>query len=115
MFELAWSLNKDDKEMLWLTIVALTEQMLLGKLEESKYNIELGSLQAHATRLHNRSNDSEVKTSLKITFEKDLRLVLHKHWSVESSLKFSTFTSCRLKLWTLKGDRKLHQLLAEMG
>ncbi|XP_044764128.1 cell division control protein 45 homolog [Coccinella septempunctata] len=115
MFELAWSLNKDDKEMLWLAIVALTEQMLLGKLEDSKYNIEIGSLQAHATRLHNRSNDSEVKTSLKITFEKDLKLVLHKHWCVESSLKFSMFTSCRLKLWTLKGDRKLHQLLAEMG
>lgn len=115
MFELAWSLNKDDKEMLWLAIIALTEQMLLGKLEDSKYNIEIGSLQSHATRLHNRSNDSEVKTSLKITFEKDLRLVLHKHWCVESSLKFSMFTSCRLKLWTLKGDRKLHQLLADMG
>ncbi|KAL3270828.1 hypothetical protein HHI36_021347 [Cryptolaemus montrouzieri] len=115
MFELAWSLNKDDKEMLWLAIVAITEQMLLGKLEDSKYNLELGNLQAHCTRLHNRSNDLEVKTSLKITFEKDLRLMLHRHWSVANSLKFSMFTSCRLKLWSLKGDRKLQQLLAEMG
>ncbi|KAK9876014.1 hypothetical protein WA026_011131 [Henosepilachna vigintioctopunctata] len=115
MFELAWSLNKDDKDLLWLAIVALTEQMLFGKLEDSKYNFEIANLQAHATRLHNRSNDSEVKASLKITFEKDLRLVLHRQWSVDNSLRYSAFTACRMKLWSLKGDRRMQQLLAEMG
>lgn len=115
MFDLAWKLNRDDKDLLWLAIIALTEQMLLGKLEEMKYNLEISTLQAHATRLHNRCNDAKVKTSLKISFEKDLRLVLHRHWTVNFSLKFSPFTACRLKLWTIKGERKLLQLLAEMG
>ncbi|XP_060533412.1 cell division control protein 45 homolog [Cylas formicarius] len=115
MFELAWKLSKDDKDLLWLAIVALTEQLLLGKIESTQYTLELGNLQAHCTRLHNRANDADVQTSLKIHFEKDLKLMLYRHWTVESSIKFSTFTAVRMKLWTLRGDKKIHELLADMG
>lgn len=41
--------------------------------------------------------------------------MLYRHWTVEHSLKFSMFTAVRLKLWTLKGDKRIHQLLADMG
>ncbi|CAH1118663.1 unnamed protein product [Phaedon cochleariae] len=115
IFDLAWKLNKDDKDLLWLAIIALTEQMLLGKIEDSQYTLEVGPLQSHATRLHNRTNDTDVLTSLKITFEKDLRLTLYRHWSVESSLKYSMFPAVKMKLWSLKGDKKLNELLADMG
>lgn len=115
MFNLAWKLNKDDKDLLWLAIVALTEQMIFGKIENAVYVLETENLQAHSTRLHNRTNDTDVSTSLKITFEKDLRLVLYRHWTVESSLRYSMLPACKLKLWSLKGDKKLHELLAEMG
>lgn len=115
MFELAWKLNRDDKDLLWLAIVALTEQMLLGKIENSQYSIEIDPLQSHVTRLQNKTNDTDVLTSLKITFEKDLRLTLYRHWSVESSLKFSMFPAVKMKLWSLKGDKRLHELLADMG
>lgn len=115
MFDLAWKLNKDDKELLWLAIVALTEQMLLGKIENTQYTLEMGTLQTHATRLHNKTSDTDVLTSLKISFEKDLRLCLYRHWTVESSLKYSMFTAVKLKLWSLKGDKRLHELLADMG
>ncbi|XP_018560967.1 cell division control protein 45 homolog [Anoplophora glabripennis] len=115
MFDLAWKLNRDDKESLWLTIVALTEQMLLGKIENTQYTLEMGTLQSHATRLHNKTSDTDVLTSLKITFERDLRLCLYRHWTVESSLKYSMFTAVKLKLWSLKGDKRLHELLADMG
>ncbi|CAG9862231.1 unnamed protein product [Phyllotreta striolata] len=115
IFELAWKLNRDDKDLLWLAIVALTEQLILGKIENAQYTLEIIPLQSHAERLQNKSNDSDVKTSLKIKFENDLRLTLYRHWSVESSLKYSMFTAVKMKLWSLKGDKKLQELLADMG
>lgn len=112
---MAWKLNKDDKDLLWYAIVALNEQMLFNKIESTQYSLEIGPLQSHATRLKNKTNDTDVLTSLKITFEKDLRLTLYRHWSVESSLKYSMFPAVKMKLWSLKGDKKLHELLADMG
>lgn len=35
-------MQKDNKELLWLAIVALTEQLLLGKIENAQYTIEMG-------------------------------------------------------------------------
>lgn len=98
-----------------MAIVSLTEQMLLGKIDNTQYTLEIGPLQSHVTRLQNRTNDTDVTTSLKITFEKDLRLTLYRHWSVESSLKYSMFPAVKMKLWSLKGDKRLHELLADMG
>ncbi|KAK9753843.1 Methyltransferase domain [Popillia japonica] len=115
LFDLAWKLNKDDKDLLWLAIISLTEQMLFCKIDNTQYVLEAGNLQAHVTRLQNRTNDTDVLTSLKISFEKDLRLCLYRHWTVESSLKFSMFTACKMKLWSLRGDKRLQELLADMG
>lgn len=116
MFDLAWKLNKDTKDLLWLSIVAVTEQMIFGKIEEPTYNsLVTRYLQEHVSRLQNRTRDTDVATSLKIAYETDLKLVLYRHWSVEASLKYSAFTACRLKLWSYKGDKKLQELLAEMG
>ncbi|KAF7283659.1 cell division cycle protein 45 isoform X2 [Rhynchophorus ferrugineus] len=115
MFEFAWKLNKEDKDLLWLAIVALTEQLLFGKIENTQYILEMETLRAHCKRLQNKTNDTDVLTSLKILFEKDLRLTLYRHWTVEHSIKYSTFTAVRMKLWTLKGDKKIHELLADMG
>lgn len=115
MFHLAWKVNKDDKDLLWLAIVALTEQMMMGKIENTQYTVEIDNLQRHVNRLTNRTNDTDVLTSLKIHFENDLRLVLYRHWSVEASLKYSMYTACKLKLWSLRGDKKLQELLADMG
>lgn len=115
MFDLAWKLNRDDKDLLWYAIVALSEQLVFGKIEHTEYVLETGNLQAHCTRLHNRTSDTDTATSLKVAFEKDLKLVLYRHWTVSESLKFSMFTACKLKLWSLRGDKRLQELLADMG
>ncbi|XP_018329160.1 cell division control protein 45 homolog [Agrilus planipennis] len=115
MFNLAWKLSKDDMDFLWYAIVALAEQEVLGKIEDSNYVLETGTLQSHANRLRNRTADNNLATSTKIEFEKDLRLALYRHWTVESSLKYSTYTACKLKLWSIKGEMKLHELLVDMG
>lgn len=108
-------LNKDDKDLLWLAIIALTEQMLFGKIENAQYVLETGNLQAHVTRLQNRSVDTDILTSLKINFENDLKLILYRYWTVESSLKYSMYTACRMRLWTIRGHKALQELLADMG
>lgn len=49
------------------------------------------------------------------TIVNSLQLALYRHWTVESSLKYTMFTAVALKLWAIKGEKRLHQLLAEMG
>lgn len=44
-----------------------------------------------------------------------LNLALYRHWTVEASLRYSMYTAVRLKLWTIRGEKRLQQLMAEMG
>ncbi|XP_077296461.1 cell division cycle protein 45 [Arctopsyche grandis] len=116
MFELAWKLSKDNNDLLWWAIVGITEQVLLEKIEHSQYILETGTLQSHVTRLaYNNQDHQQAPTSTKIWFDKDVRLALYRHWSVESSLRYSTYTASKLRLWTLSGEKKLFQLLVDMG
>jgi hypothetical protein len=52
---------------------------------------------------------------LRITFDEELQLSLYRHWSLFDSLCHSINTACRFKVWTLKGQKRLHEYLAEMG
>ena len=44
-----------------------------------------------------------------------LQLALYRHWTVEASLRHSMYPAVKLKLWTLRGEKRLQELLAEMG
>ncbi|XP_071448319.1 cell division control protein 45 homolog [Hetaerina americana] len=117
MFELAWKLSKDNHDLIWWAIVGATEQLILGKVENQHYVLESGNLQNHVSRLsHQSSADANAQnTGVKITFDKDLRLALYRHWTVEASIKHTMYTACKLKLWSLRGEKRLNELLAEMG
>lgn len=115
VFELAWKLSKDSMDLLWWAIVGITEQLVLGKIESSAYILESEQIQSHVARLTNKSADQSIQTALKIQFENDLHLALYRHWTVHESLKHSMYSACRLKLWTLRGEKRLHELLVEMG
>ncbi|KAK3927335.1 Cell division control protein 45-like protein [Frankliniella fusca] len=122
MFELALSLSKDNVDLLWCAIIGVTEQYLLGKIEKQQYILDTGVLQGHVSKLsHNIEDETEAAatttpvTAPRISFIKDLQLALYRHWTVEASLRHSMYSACKLKLWTLKGERKLHELLVDMG
>lgn len=115
VFELAWKLSKDSMDLLWWAIVGITEQLVLGKIESSAYSLESDQIQSHVARLTNKSADQTIQTALKIQFENDLHLALYRHWSVHDSLKHSVYPACRMKLWTLRGEKRMHELLVEMG
>ena len=52
---------------------------------------------------------------LKIVFDEELQLTLYRHWSLFDSIRHSVNMACKFKVWTLKGQKRLHEFLAEMG
>lgn len=50
-----------------------------------------------------------------LTFCISLRLTLYQHWSLYESICNSCYTSSSFKLWTLNGQKKLQEFLADMG
>lgn len=115
LFELAWKLSRDSMELLWWAIVGLTEQLIMEKIESTSYVLESDKIQSHVSRLTNKASDQSVQSAIKIHFEKDLHLALYRHWSVYESFRYSKYSACKLKLWTLRGEKRVHELLVEMG
>ncbi|XP_034026583.1 cell division control protein 45 homolog isoform X1 [Thalassophryne amazonica] len=118
LFELAWVLTKDTKDMLWWAIIGLTDQWVLDKITHMKYVTDVATMQRHVSRHNHRNEDEENSLSIdcmRITFEYDLRLTLYQHWSLYDSICNSCYTSCNFKLWSLNGQKKLQEFLADMG
>uniref|UniRef100_A0A8C1ZX57 CDC45 cell division cycle 45 homolog (S. cerevisiae) n=1 Tax=Cyprinus carpio TaxID=7962 RepID=A0A8C1ZX57_CYPCA len=83
-----------------------------------KYVTDIATLQRHVSRHNHRNEDEENSLSIdcmRITFEYDLRLVLYQHWSLYESICNSCYTSCSFKLWSINGQKKLQEFLADMG
>ncbi|KAM9392015.1 cell division control protein 45 homolog [Pholidichthys leucotaenia] len=117
-FELAWVLTKDTKDMLWWAIIGLTDQWVHDKITNMKYVTDIATMQRHVSRHNHRNEDDENSLSIdcmRISFEYDLRLTLYQHWSLFESICNSCYTSCSFKLWTLNGQKKLQEFLADMG
>ncbi|KAE8634740.1 hypothetical protein XENTR_v10002425 [Xenopus tropicalis] len=118
MFELAWIMSKDSNDMLWWAIVGLTDQWVQDRITQMKYVTDVGTLQRHVSRHNHRNEDEENSLSIdcmRIAFEYDLRLSLYQHWSLYESICNSCYTSASLKLWSVQGQKKLQEFLADMG
>lgn len=116
LFELAWKMSKESMELLWLAIVGVSEQLIMGKIESTTYTLESDKMQSHVSRLTNRAGgDQMTAAAMKITYENDLHLAMYRHWTIIDSLKHSMYPACKLKLWTTRGEKRLHELLVEMG
>ncbi|KAK0080928.1 hypothetical protein PV325_013088 [Microctonus aethiopoides] len=118
MFEMAWKMSKDSLDTVWWAIIGATEQVILNKVESRVNVLEAGRLQGHVSRLsHRQGVDAEKQqhSTVKVTYDKDLQLALYRHWTVEASLRHSITTAVSLRLWSLRGEKRLRELLAEMG
>ncbi|XP_011841403.1 PREDICTED: cell division control protein 45 homolog isoform X1 [Mandrillus leucophaeus] len=118
MFEMAWMLSKDLNDMLWWAIVGLTDQWVQDKITQMKYVTDVGVLQRHVSRHNHRNEDEENTLSVdctRISFEYDLRLALYQHWSLHDSLCNTSYTAARFKLWSVHGQKRLQEFLADMG
>ncbi|KAM5226530.1 cell division control protein 45 homolog [Hipposideros larvatus] len=118
MFDLAWMMSKDLNDMLWWAIVGLTDQWVQDKITQMKYVTDIGVLQRHVSRHNHRDEDEENTLSvdcMRISFEYDLRLALYQHWSLHDSLCNTCYTAARFKLWSVHGQKRLQEFLADMG
>lgn len=117
-FELAWIMSKDSNDMLWWAIIGLTDQWIQDRITQMKYVTDVGTLQRHVSRHNHRNEDEENSLSIdcmRIAFEYDVRLSLYQHWSLYESICNSCYTSSSLKLWSVQGQKKLQEFLADMG
>ncbi|KAM6165740.1 cell division control protein 45 homolog isoform 4-T4 [Erethizon dorsatum] len=116
MFDLAWMLSKDLNDMLWWAIVGLTDQWLQDRITQMKYVTDVGILQRHVSRHNHRNEDEENTLSVDCTrISFDLCLALYHHWSLYDSLCNTSYTAARFKLWSVHGQKRLQEFLADMG
>uniref|UniRef100_A0AAY4CAQ4 CDC45-like protein n=1 Tax=Denticeps clupeoides TaxID=299321 RepID=A0AAY4CAQ4_9TELE len=118
IFELAWVMTKDTKDMLWWAVIGLTDQWVHDKITHMKYVTDIATLQRHVSRHNHRNEDEENSLSIdcmRISFEYDLRLSLYQHWSLYESICNTSYTSCSFKLWSINGQKRLQEFLADMG
>ncbi|XP_064612801.1 cell division control protein 45 homolog [Liolophura sinensis] len=118
MFELAWKMSKDTTDLLWLAIIGLTDQYIHYKVCRDKYMDDVLTLQSHVSRHSHRGDDADNVISvdcLRIVFEEELRLTLYRHWTLYDSICHSMNFSCKFKVWSLRGQKRLQEFLAEMG
>uniref|UniRef100_A0A8C8ZQ02 Cell division cycle 45 n=1 Tax=Prolemur simus TaxID=1328070 RepID=A0A8C8ZQ02_PROSS len=119
MFDLAWMMSKDLNDMLWYVAPAVSALgVLQPSLGQMKYVTDVGVLQRHVSRHNHRNEDEENTLSVdctRVSFEYDLRLALYQHWSLHDSLCNTSYTAARFKLWSVHGQKRLQEFLADMG
>jgi len=114
LYELAWKLSKDNNDLLWWSIVGLTEQYMFSKIDREKYFEDAENLREHVLR-HNMSDEKSSVSCMSISYEEELHLSLYRHWTIFDSFCNSQYTTCGLRLFTMKGKKKLHEMFADMG
>lgn len=139
LFKLAWKLSRDSNQLLWCAIIGIFDQYVNHKLEVDKFIQYSNSLQSHVSRLSHlrderngglleqptrddqenqgqgNSSSSIKNQSLSIAHVEDLQLILYRHWSLYESIRHTINVSCRFKIWTPRGHKRLLEFLAELG
>lgn len=114
-YKLAWKLKRDTNDLLWWAIIGTTDMFLSNKIEEDRYMFDAGQLQNHVARLNGTPADQLSKDCLKINFENGLNLTLLRHWTLLDSIKHTPYTIMKFKLFSIKGERKVLDFLADLG
>ena len=52
---------------------------------------------------------------MKLSAETELDLVLYRHWSILEALRHTPYTAAKFKAFTLKGEHKISEFLADIA
>lgn len=115
MYELAWKMSRDNNDLLWWAIIGHTYLYLHNKIEDDRYLTDNGILQNHVSRLNRGENETMAVDCLKIQAESELNLTLYRHWTVSCSLRHTPYTAAKFKTFSLKGEHRLREFLADAG
>ncbi|XP_019848713.1 PREDICTED: cell division control protein 45 homolog, partial [Amphimedon queenslandica] len=116
MYQLALKMSRDSNEVLWWSIIGLTEQYLYEKISSDSYTEKVHTLRPDVLRLNRNDQDTASSINrLRLTLENELPAVLYRHWSLYDSLSHSQYISCWFKTWSMRGHKKFLEFLADMG
>jgi cell division control protein 45 len=132
MFDLAWKSAKDNNDLLWWSIIGVTDQLINCKIDKDMYTRYVVELNSHVLRHNHRpsanalannngnqmnqaGNDDLSINCLKISHIDDLNMALLRHWSILESIYHTIDLACLFKMWTNKGKKKLNEFLADLG
>lgn len=128
LFDLAWKSAKDNNDLLWWSIIGVSEQLSNAKIDRDLYTRYIVELNSHVLRHNHRpgtgSNPNNTNSAniddvsincLKIAHVDDINMCLLRHWSILESIYHSIDLACLFKMWTNKGKKKLNEFLADLG
>lgn len=115
VYRLSVLLSRDCSRQLWLALVALSSQLSTGRWSRQQLAVSAAEQQSHVARYSHRSDAATSLDCLRIAFECDLCLCVYRHWSLYDSLRYTPHVACRLRLFTYGGEKRLLEMLAELG
>ena len=116
VYELAWRLSRDTNDLLWWAILGHTELWINKKMDEDRFLVDTGNLGNHVARLNQRAEGETVAVdTMKLVAETELDLVLYRHWSIIQAIRHTPYTAAKFKAFTLKGEHKISEFLADIG
>lgn len=116
VYLLATVLERADNDLLWLAILALTDQYVSARIDRDDYESYVAMLKDEVARLNPLETSGPNPDNRNIaSSDEELRFVLFRHWNLYDSMLHSPYVASRLGVWKEKGRRGLQRLLAKMG
>ena len=114
-YSMARQMNREDNTMLWMWLVGVADQLIHNRSDRSQYERTIGECQTEVIKL-NQDAFSETQEIEGICIDqKDLRLMLLKHWTLYDSMYYCNYIASKIGIWKEPGKRKLLELLAHIG
>ncbi|WFC98739.1 DNA replication initiation factor cdc45 [Malassezia yamatoensis] len=127
MYLLAVALGRSDRDSLWYAIIGLTSQFVNNAIHTATYEGYAAALASDVVALNpteerplqirglqdvNRygADDQAIRVN-----PEELRFILYRHWSLETSMYHTSYVAAKLGIWREQGISKLRGLLAKMG
>lgn len=137
-YKMTCELNRENSDMLWLSITGSIDHYLSSHLTTEQYDIFYSETEKHARLLNlhygynvkpkkttyieeNGGKEEEIQPETQnklpkcIFTESDCRLFLYKYWNVYDSFIYSEFTVSTLLTWKEQGKEEINKILALIG
>jgi len=139
--ELARQMNRETRDTLWCWILGNAYQYLYSRIGKEQYEQEVYEINEDCQKLnpnvynqrtYPEGEEEEKKTantkdiySVKLTsknrevgtvmMERDLKLMLYRHWTLYDSMKNSNYTVSKLFTWKEPGEKELLKFFVTIG
>jgi cell division control protein 45 len=128
LYDLAFHLQQDSSYMLWLALVGLTDHLVHGRVDGSKYDEYYLRYESHVAAGGHLDEPQAVEPvdgdggtgsppapTCRIAPQDDFRFGLLREWTLWDAMAHSPYVASRLQTYTEKGRERLEFLLIKMG